>query len=135
MNGLSRVQQVARSICQNMPAIPSRVAKRVSADIALSIQDEFDAGTDPYGEDWAELRPSTLKKHGPPPLTDTTAMRGALSVRPARGAGIDISLPRPAGFHQKGTEAMAARKILPTKGMPDNWEEIIFDAVEAEFHL
>ena len=133
---ISRVQRIAHAIRQELPRVPSRVAATVSAGIFNAIQDEFDAGQDPYGEDWNPLAASTLKKHGPPPLTDTTVMRGSLSVAPRAGAGLAISIDHPSAFHQRGFEPLkeqTKRPILPTRGLPETWDDLIFDAADAEF--
>ncbi len=134
---IGRVHRLANAIGQELPEVPSRVARVVADSIARDIQDEFDGGHDPYGTDWNELADSTIDGgRTPPPLTDTTAMRQSLSVRPTQGAGVLIEIDHPAAFHQRGFKPhkeQTKRPILPTRGIPDNWDEIIVDACDAEF--
>lgn len=118
---------------RELASVPSQAAKEASESISDLIQEEFDAGTDPYGKSWAPLRPATLKKgRHPPPLTDTHNMRDSIDVQPMRGAGIQITLDEtPATFHQTGTVKMAKRPILPDGGrMPPTWVDAIADAVD-----
>ena len=118
---------------RELASVPSQAAKEASDEISKLIQEEFDAGNDAYGKAWAPLRPATLKKgRHPPPLTDTHEMRDSIEVKPMQGAGIQITLNEtPAIFHQKGTEKMAKRPILPDgPRMPDSWDTAIHEATD-----
>lgn len=134
---IGRVGQLAERI-GDLARVPSRVAARVSEELEAEIQDEFDAGADPYGAPWAPLADATVDKgRGPPPLTDTEAMRNSLRVAPLASAGVGISIDHPALPHQTGWSgkvgAGPARPILPDRGMPEAWEDIVFHATEDEF--
>jgi hypothetical protein len=122
----------------DLASVPARAARRVSRDLSVFIQDEFDEGQDPYGSAWAPLAPITLEGgRTPPPLTDTTAMRGGIRVAPLRGAGVAITVPHPAAPHQTGWSGPQgsgpARPILPARGaLPLSWQDAIEAAVSAE---
>jgi hypothetical protein len=113
--------------------VPSQVARGASDGISAAIQAEFDAGTDPFGDEWAPLEPVTIDKgRFPPPLTDTHAMRDGIEVKPLRGAGISVTIPDPGVHHQYGTKYMVARPIFPDR-MPDTWQRAIADSAEEAF--
>lgn len=114
----------------------SEVPSRAAADAAVRIADVFDGqfadGVDPYGKQWAALKPYTLAKgRFPPPLTDTGAMRDSIEVKPTPGAGIEVTMGVDyATFHQTGTRDMAQRQIMPQSGgLPASWSSAIADAV------
>lgn len=113
--------------------VPSQVAAAGAEGIARAIQDEFDAGQDPFGNAWADLRPATYAKgRDLPPLTDTHAMRDGIEVKPMRGAGIAVTIPDPGVHHQYGTKFMVARPIFPDR-MPDTWQRALSDAADEAF--
>lgn len=122
-----------------LATVPSRTAKAVSSRLETLMQEEFDRGADPYETPWAPLRPATLAKgRTPPPLTDTSAMRDSLRVRPLAGAGVGITIAHPAGPHQTGWSGPQgegpARPILPTGAeLPDGWVEVIEEEAERAF--
>jgi hypothetical protein len=119
--------------------IPSRAAKDASETIEGLIQDEFDAGVDPYESPWAPLSPATeARGRTAPPLTDTSAMRSSLRVKPLSGAGVGVTVDHPAGPHQTGWSGPQgsgpARPILPAGGeLPDAWVAGIEASVDRAF--
>lgn len=124
----------------DLAAVPSRVSAAVSADLAALVQDEFDAGRDPYGDPWAPLAEATLDRgRTPPPLTDTRRLRDGIRVRPARPAGVRLSVEAPyAAPHQTGWSGRQgsgpARPILPARAeLPEEWAEAIDARIEVEF--
>ena len=112
---------------RDLAHVPSQVAKDVSIELNKELQKEYVQGTDPYGKSWAPLKPSTLKKgRRPPPLTDTGKLKSGTRALPLPGAGVAVVVGAPYGaYHQTGTERMAARPILPDRGMPPKWREIV----------
>jgi hypothetical protein len=119
-------------VLRELAKVPSQVAADASVSIAAEIEAQFDAGLDPYGQPWVGLSEATLGKgRFPPPLTDSGAMRGTVTVRPMPGAGISVTVDDPAVHHQYGTRDMPARPILPNAGMPDTWQRAIAEATEA----
>jgi hypothetical protein len=112
--------------------VPSQVATDASKRIAALIEEEFEQGKDPYGRNWAPLKPATLRKgRRPPPLTDTHTMRDSVRVAPLPGSGIAITIDDPANIHQTGSRDMVARPILPRAGFPASWSGAIRDATQA----
>lgn len=135
---ISQIGQLADRMA-DLANVPSRVAARVSQKLAENIQDEFAAGTDPYGEPWQPLAPATVARgRGAPPLTDTGDMLDSLRVAPLPGAGVSITIAHPAAPHQTGWSGDKsigpARPILPAgESFPELWEEILTKAAEDEF--
>lgn len=130
---ISKIGRLAENVGR-LASVPSRASKRVSKEIRALIEEQFDHGADPYGTSWAPLAPATLDKgRSPPPLTDTRAMRDALRVTPTAGAGVAITIPHPAQVHQTGwvgpLSSGPARPILPSRGFPPRWEEVIQVAI------
>jgi hypothetical protein len=108
-----------------LEGLPDRVALRAAGKIAAVLDEQFAAGTDPYGDPWADL-----KRGGPSHLTETGAMHADSSVS-ARGATIVVTVPDPGGFHQSGTRYMPARKPLPeqSRGLPPAYEIAILSSI------
>lgn len=136
---ISRIGKLADRLA-DLAAVPSRVSAAVSADLAALVQDQFDAGTDPYGDPWAPLAEATLDRgRTPPPLTDTRRLRDGIRFRPARPAGVSVRIEAPyAAPHQTGWSGRQgsglARPILPARGeLPDEWAEAIAARISREF--
>lgn len=136
---ISRMGQLADRIA-DLASVPSRASKRVSQGIEGLLQEEFDAGQDPYGTAWQPLQDETLAKRSQttePPLTDFGAMRRSLGVKPMKGAGVSITIDHPAAPHQTGWVGKQgrgpARPILPMRGdLPETWIEAIEGAISDE---
>lgn len=121
-----------RRVVEELAYVPRRLAVDAAPEIDRLIQTQFRVGVDPYGNRWAPLRPATLRKHGPPPLTDRGNLSSHTVARPTPGgrAGITIRIGRPYGaFHQIGFRVgktrVKPRRILPNRGMPASWREIL----------
>jgi hypothetical protein len=135
---LSRMGQLADRLA-DLSEVPSRAAKRVAEGLSWLVAEEFATGADPYGKAWKPLAEATLARRSQtsaPPLTDFGLMRASVSVRPQRGAGVAIRVMNPpAAPHQTGWSGVQgsgpARPILPYRGMPEEWEELIEGAVDA----
>ncbi len=120
------------SVLERMAYVPRRVAVIAAPRIARELQVQFRQGRDPYGIPWAPLRPATLRKHGPPPLTDSGAGRdGTVAVAsPGSRAGIRLKLGASylyfaqVGF-RVGRTKVKPRRIFPERGMPAAWREIL----------
>ncbi len=111
---LARLGQLAATM-RRLGDVPSRAAPAVATELARLIDQQFSAGTDPYGKAWAALLPQTVQRKGGDKriLIRTGDMRSAVSVRPAAGGGVVITIGPYAGFHQEGTKHMARRMLLP----------------------
>jgi hypothetical protein len=119
--------------------VPSRAARDAATEIEGLIDEEFDRGADPYEEPWQDLAPATeAKGRSAPPLTDTTAMRSSVLVRPLAGAGVGVTIDHPAGVHQTGWSGPRgsgpARPVLPARGeLPEGWIEALEKSAERAF--
>lgn len=131
---LSALGQLQRNLGK-LAAVPSRASRDASERIAELIAEEFDKAENPYGQGWAPLELSTVKRKGGDDeiLVRTGDLRDTVDVHPMAGAGIAIELNDSAGYHQGGTVNMVARKILPDNSMPTEWNDAISEACEAAF--
>lgn len=130
-SGMQRLEENLARLAE----VPSRATAEAATEITKELKKEFAAGRDPYGKNWAALRPSTIKRgRKPPPLTASGALRDGTEAVPMRGAGIMITVGEPYGvFHQTGTKNMVARPILPSKSFPKTWLKAITDATKKAF--
>lgn len=125
-------------ILGELSTVPSRAAAEASGEINELIHQQFVQGADPYGRPWAPLAPATLAKgRAPPPLFDSGDMASETGARPAQGAGIELNVPAPGGFHQFGSRNVPwntrnpARPILPDGDeLPEAWQAAIEKAVD-----
>lgn len=122
-----------------LATVPSRAAKASASRLDELMQEEFDRGVDPYEEPWTPLSPATeARGRTAPPLTDTSAMRDSLKVKPLAGAGVGITIAHPAGPHQTGWSGPQgsgpARPILPARGeLPEGWIEVLEEEAARAF--
>ena len=87
--GLEGIAKIQKAILE-LPSIMSRASTDAAAELEDVIEQQFAQGIDPYGNAWAELKPSTLQRgRTPPPGTDTGALR-AVHVTPLQSAGIRV---------------------------------------------
>lgn len=133
---ISRMGRLAENIGR-LAGVPSRASARVANDIAEVVEEEFQTGTDPYGNAWKPHAPATVERWGEHPLLDLTGtMRGSVDVRPMSGAGVSLTIDHPAAPHQTGWEGEQgsgpARPVLPGRAFPASWRDAINDAVDAE---
>lgn len=120
------------AVLEGLARVPRRVAVIAAPQITRELRMQYRKGLDPYGQPWAKLRPATLKKHGPPPLTDSGVARDGTvaTVRDGNRAGIHIRLGAQylyfaqVGF-RVGKTKVKPRRILPQHGMPARWREIL----------
>lgn len=124
---------MARSLAEysralsDLGKVPARMSASVAKDIKALIVKQFATGTDPYGNAWAPLKASTLKrKKSNMILVETNDMFNSINVAPMQGAGVAITIDEtPAIYHQRGTGKMAARPILPKYVLPKAWRAAI----------
>jgi len=136
---ISRMGQLADRVA-DLASVPSRASAKIARELEGLIQEEFDAGRDPYETPWKPLAAATKAKgRTPPPLTDTHRLRDGIRVRPQRPAGVAITVDAPyAAPHQTGWSGPQgdgpARPILPARDvLPPDWDDVIGDAVAREF--
>lgn len=94
----------------------------------------FDISTGPYGE-WRPLSPVTInrrRKKSAKPLLDTGRLRNSITHEFDNNSARIGTNVEYAKYHQLGTKTIPARKFLPDKGLPREWEqEDVLDTVEA----
>ncbi len=110
---------------KSLEDLPERAAQRAALAIANVLDEQFAAGTDPYGDPWKDL-----VSGGPSHLTETGEMHAG-SIVHASGNDIVINVPDPGGYHQTGTRYMVARPLEPTqsRGLPPAYEVAILAAI------
>lgn len=121
-----------RRVVDELGQLPRRIAVAAAPDITRELARQFTTGTDPYGKPWAPLKPSTLRQHGPPPLTYKGKLSGGTAAHPMTGGRLGLTIrigARYGAFHQIGFRVgrtrVPARKILPSRGMPAAWRAIL----------
>jgi len=116
--------------------IPSRIAAAVADKITEALREEFDSGSNAYGNPWKPLLPQTIRrKRGDARiLRRTDALSAATVAKPRGGAGVEITSLDYGSFHQSGTKNMVARKIMPDgSALPPAWSKAIQSALDEEF--
>lgn len=137
VNSAGALQEIGKleDMLAEMRAVPRKVAIVVAPKLTALLRRQFRQGMDPYGRQWARLKPSTLRKHGPPPLTHTRTLGDGTKAEPYRAhyAGVRLKLGASYGFfHQIGFKVgrtkVPARRILPQFGIPAEWRAILRNA-------
>ena len=116
--------------------VPAQAAEDASRELEAVLRDQHGEEVDPYGNPWAPLAESTIKRKGGDSriLRRTDRMLDELSIRPSPGAGLTLTFGAPyAAFHQVGTKDMPARRLLPIAAMPKAWSDAIKRALDARF--
>jgi hypothetical protein len=121
-----------RKTVEALGRLPHNLAVAVAPDITSLLRAQFRDGVDPYGRPWAPLKPATLRKHGPPPLTHHGELRDGTAAEPMAGVRIGLTLrvgARYGAFHQVGFRVgktkVPPRRILPNRGIPAAWRTAI----------
>ena len=106
--------------------VPSQVATRAIPVLNKRLAKMFTNGVDPYGNKFAPLKPSTLKRkaaYANPGwiLVRRGVMANETRFEAAAGAGIKL-IVGPAGEQaQRGSYNREPRKIVPENGLPAEW--------------
>lgn len=124
--GLQRVAAELRALS----AVRRRTAIVSAAKIKKLTNSEFKTGTDPYGQPWTPLKPSTIAKTGRTQPLSTGAKRFAVSVFSTIAKITASSAASLIDLFQRGTRHMAARPILPTEGQgaPATWDKKVAES-------
>jgi hypothetical protein len=130
---------LARTV-ERLAYVPNDVAKLAAPRLTMLLRKQFASGVDPYNKPWKPLRPATLAKgRTPPPLTETGSLRDHTGAARAR-AGIRLFVNRPYGLpHQTGFRnartgrRVVARPILPSRGLPAAWTQVLQRAAKEAF--
>ena len=98
--------------------------RRLAEYLTVTIEEQFAARTDPYGQPWA----SGPSYNG---LFDSGDMLGSLGVM-VNGLEIELTMDAPSHFHQSGTRKMPRRQIFPDEGedAPHSYEADFQKAVD-----
>lgn len=112
--------------------LQTRINKETAKAIEVELRKQYETGTDPDGNPYSPLAPSTLARgRTPPPLTDKGIMKANTKVfSTPKGWRIDVKRPgknpNVPKFHQDGTAKMPARPIVPPAGkVPARWATVI----------
>lgn len=139
MTGIAQLDALAEAL-DDLATVPSRAANAGAQRINALIADQFSGGHDPYGEAWADLEESTIKRKGGDAriLIRSGALADQTRALPARGAGIEITTLSYGAFHQLGfrvgTAKVPARPILPYGDeLPEAWERAIDEEIDRAF--
>lgn len=101
------------------------VAQLAADNLQDVLEQQFDAGVDPYGQTWAPLKDGSASN-----LTASGGMRSSARAT-AQGSLVTLTVDDPAGYHQHGTSRMTARQILPEDGeLPPMYEEAVQAAAD-----
>jgi hypothetical protein len=135
--GFSGNTKAALSRLRELKTVPSRISKRVAVYVDEQYRDMFAGEHDPYRRPWAALAPSTIKRKGGNSviLYRIGALNAGTHVKPARGAGVLITLGPNAIYAQEGDPGKnrPPRLLLPLYGIPAHWRAFIRAEAEAMF--
>lgn len=137
MNGDMTAIPGARAMIQELMKVPARAAGKVCDKLNRRVDMMFRAGNDPYGNAWAPLKPSTIRRKRKYPNPTQILVREkklwpATRFVPRGGAGISMVVGD-SGIHaQSGGPHRKPRPIVPAFGLPSEWRKDIKSTVEAE---
>jgi phage virion morphogenesis protein len=90
-------------------------------DLRAFVDDRFETGTDPQGDEWHSLEPATIRKRRkggaggqPTILVDTATLRNSTTAESTGDSLIVGTNVDYAAAHQLGTESMFERPFIPT---------------------
>lgn len=120
-------------VLETIQEVQARASELGAQNVQAQLEHQYETGTDPRGNAWAILAPSTLARgRHDPPLTDTRHMRSAsLALKGVKGISVTINRPgkQPAVpvFHQFGTVKMPARTLVPEadEDLPTPWKSAV----------
>jgi hypothetical protein len=123
-----------RNALKELARVPSRVSKVGALEIEKMWRRSYMASQDPYGNELAALKPSTIKKKGHDwIMVDTQETLDSTRVRALPGAGIALRTGKKASWHMQPTANRPARRVLPAFGLPKTWRAKLRAIAEAEF--
>ena len=129
------MRSAARAL-RELSRVPAQAAADAADELDAVIREQHGAEVDPYGQPWAPLKPSTVKRKGGDTriLKRSDVMLDEIEIRPAQGAGLTLTFGAAyAAFHQLGTKDMVPRRLLPIAAMPAAWGNAIKRALGARF--
>lgn len=122
----AKLQRLAR----NLATIAAKVSPAIAERLQERVRDTYANEQDPYGNPWAPLAESTVRRKGGNSviLTRTGASQADCGARALAGAGVAVYANGAAGWHQEAHGSRPARPVLPDRGLPPAWR----DDIEAE---
>lgn len=113
-----------RKIQKELLKVPSQVSRDGALGIEKMWRRSYMAGTDPYGNEWAANKDSTIRKKGHDwVMVDSQETLNKTRARALPGAGIGLVTGKNAAYHLEATENRPARPVLPLYGLPKAWRE------------
>ncbi len=134
MSGNTADIAAIRNVVKEMSKVPSQVGRRAVPRLNKRIAQMFSNGTDPYGNKWAALKASTIKRK----KGDTRILIRKFQLMPGTffattgGAGIKMVVGRAGNRAQDGGKHRVPRIIVPQYGLPSTWrDDLVKSAREA----
>lgn len=123
-----------RNALRELTRVPSRVTGRGAPAIEQMWRRNYMASKDPYGNEWAGLRPSTIKKKGHDwIMVDTQETLNQTRVKRLSAAGLVLQTGHKASWHMQATANRPARRVLPAFGLPKTWRAKLREIATEEF--
>lgn len=133
----AKIGRLERNL-ETIARVPSKVARRAAPAITGALKRQFASGRDAYGNPWAPLAASTVRRKGfDTILVETGAGRDGTRAYPMGGAGIAIEVGPHLAWHMVQGDNRPARQVLPTGPLPKEWREILdrFSMIELGRHF
>jgi len=123
-----------RRALRELVRVPSRITGRGSVEIEKLWRRSYMASQDPYGNEWAALKPSTIRKKGHDwIMVDTQETLNQTRVKRLSAAGIVLQTGGKAAWHMQATANRPARRVLPAFGLPKTWRAKLRAIAAQEF--
>ena len=115
-----------RAALAELQRVPAKAAPKLAAKLNGRVNEMFRGGTDPYGNAWAPLAPSTIRRKR------AYANPGQILVRarnlwpgtrfmPRAGSGVALVVGPAGEWAGAVTKHKPARNIVPAYGLPALW--------------
>jgi phage gpG-like protein len=119
---LGKLDKLARQIgADRCKRFLSSLGNALALEALALTREGFDAGTDPSGRPWKRLKDKRARTRKP--LNRSGALkRSYQTVALARSVKIFSNDPV-AGYHQRGTAHLPARRQLPSARLPLRWKD------------
>lgn len=123
-----------RAALRELARVPSRASREGALAIEKLWRRSYMASQDPYGNEWAALKPSTIRRKGHDwIMVDTQETLDQTRARALPGAGIALRTGRKAAWHMEPTANRPARRVLPAFGLPATWRAKLRSIAVGEF--
>lgn len=118
-----------------LAGIPARAARPIAECLDQRVLDCYRNESDPYGNPWAPLAASTIRrKRGNSVVLYRTGRSGAdCGAKPLPGSGVAVWAGGAAKHHMAPSGSRPERPVLPTRGIPPSWKQDIAAVLGAEY--